>query len=243
MVPTSSNETIHYTPPVLAETEPKPVFRFRPVTAGMLRQFRAAMLDDGLTYWDPASIRAEAERAIRELWSDSDREIQEVRGVWATIDQAEDDPSVKVEPGLLTAHADWFDSLAGNWPPLRRMLRQNMEMTERGPLIVLSMFLTGWSGIDVKWERRGGMVPEETINEISSALSSIEGEHGLTPGVAYMQLGAEAMTLMSLTKEEAKNSGSPPSQPSDQNGLEMTQATPAAGKSKGSVSSRKTRRK
>lgn len=242
MVPKSSTETTHFTPSALAEVDPKPVFRFKAVTERDADDVGVAMAEDGLTLYSEDAWWDEVERGIRANWSDADSEIIKLRSIRDAVVQSATDPSVVVSEDEAADYVDRLEQLTEIHPPLRKIRARNIRFENNFPLLLLSMFMTGWSGIDVEWKREAGRIPQNTIAQIRSALAEIEAAHGLEQGVAWLQVVTHAMGLMNLTKDEEKNSSSPLSAPSTPNGSGKTPAKRAGGNSKTSGTSKKTRR-
>ena len=121
-----------------------------------------------------------------------------------------------------------------------------MRFVDESMKIAASMFIAGWSNVDLSYSRDAGRVPLQRLDELETWLEKVETaakkdkvEGVADPGTAFVQLCNAAYSRLHLTEDEEKNSSSPPPSPPDQGGStkKPSRKTGAAG-SKASASSK-----
>ncbi|HYC81500.1 MAG TPA: hypothetical protein VEB65_06920 [Solirubrobacterales bacterium] len=240
-VPAEASEIEDFTPPSLLNLPSPPVFKLRPATGREWRKYQYIMRAEGLTYHSTDDIRAEMLRALEALYSPDDctAAMARLRSLWALVDQ-------KGQPDEAEAIAvhDLLGRLTREWSPLARAGADNMRFLEEASSIAVSMFLVGWTGLDLSYRRTDGRVPLDLIDELEDALQRLERQavedkvEGVgKPGTAFDELCSAAHSRLSLTREEEKNSSSPPSIPSGRNGSKTRPSRRAGSSSKTSASS------
>jgi hypothetical protein len=174
-----------WSPPCLEHVEPKPVFQLAPGVPNSKRQYRRALRTAGLRFHASEQIRAEVMLALRQLWSPEEFAASEKRlqAFWATMDACGEP-----DPAEAAAIDDLLDRLERHWPRLARMAADNAEFAEDALPIAASLFIVGWSGVDVAFQRFAGEVPLHVIDELRDALGRIE-DQAITGGVADIEKG------------------------------------------------------
>jgi hypothetical protein len=240
-VPAEASEIEDFTPPSLLNLPSPPVFKLRPATGREWRKYQYVMRAEGLTYHSKEDIRAEMLRALAALYSPDDcaSATARLRSYWALLDQS----GTPAEADI-AAVDDLVARLTREWPPLARAGADNMRFLEESMSIAVSMFVVGWTGLDLSYRRNDGRVPLDLIDELEDALQALERQakadkvEGVgRPGTAWVELCNAAHARLSLTKEEEKKSSSPPSAPPVRSGSRTTRSRRAASSSKTSASS------
>lgn len=240
-VPIEADDIESFTPASLTNLPAPPVFKLRPATGREWRTYQYIMRSEGLTYHGTEDIRGEMLRAVDALYTQSEAAAvtARLRAYWALVDQ-------KGEPEEAEAAAvdDLVARLTRAWPALSRAGADNMRFLEESMSIAVSMFVAGWSCLDLVYRREEGRVPLQLIDDLEEKLKEIEAQaiadkvKGVAkPGVAFIELCNAAHSRLSLTREEEKNSSSPPSTPAGRSGSKTRQSPRAASSSKASASS------
>lgn len=246
MIATEKGDAERFTPASLVNLSEPPVFTLRPATGREMRDYRRQMQLEGLAFHGKEELRDELLRAIRNLYSPDLFTAYEgrLRSYWALMDQ-----KGALDPAETEAISDLSVRVSRVWRPYREMLVDNEEFRERSLLIAVSMFLTGWSGVDLSYRREAGCTPVELVETLAQKLKEIEEQaakdkvEGVVPGLGFLQLCLAAQRHLGLQVDEEKNSDTPPSSPSDLNGSTTLQSAPtAAAPSKASASSGSTRK-
>lgn len=231
-IPLEAASLEHWTPPSLANMASPPVFTFRPWTVRDRGRYVDTLLEEGLRSYTREAMREETENGLKALWSEKDAsaKIAELRKSWEQQDAAadqipgiEDDKEAEklywqiVDRDLLKRAIQLQDDLSTEWEPLRKMLGRNQRFTREAPVLVVSMCLMGWTGVDAKCEMENGRPSYGCLTGLETALEALETEQAKTvegigePGTAFGELMLKASAHVRLTREEAKNSASPPS--------------------------------
>jgi hypothetical protein len=246
MIAAEKGELETFVPESLTNLAEPPAFRLRPATGREMRTYRRIMQVEGLIYHGKEEMREEMLRALRALYDPATFETSagRLRSYWALLDQdgkpaAEDEADVSELVGRVTRE----------WRPLRQLAVDNDEFGERSLEIAVSMFLAGWSGIDLAYRMEEGRTPLDLIEKLREKLVEIEEKavadkvEGAFPGLAFMQLCLAAQRHLGLQQDEEKNSDSPPSIPRGRNGsTKRRSGKTGASKSKASASSGSTRK-
>ncbi|HEX5183585.1 MAG TPA: hypothetical protein VFW19_10595 [Allosphingosinicella sp.] len=233
MIPAEGSELELFTPPCLANVAEAPVFKLRPATKRAMRDYRYAMQVEGLQYHSKEAIRAEALRALEALYSPE--QFAAVRGVlldaWLRTDQ--NIPLAAAEQAEID---DLTSRLIKAWKPLAVMSADNRQFFDESLRIALSLFLIGWSGLDLAFRFEMNRVPLDLLDEVEEALRAIEAKAigdkvaGVgAEGLAFLQLCTAAQGKMGLSKEQEKNSDSPPSSQPVPNGSTTPSSSKTAG--------------
>jgi hypothetical protein len=96
------------------------------------------------------------------------------------------------------------------WEPLRAMAADNIAFHADSPSIMLAVLLDGWSNLDVPYGRAAGIVTLDRLEQVEAALEAIERDpaykdvEGIDPGLAWLQLCAEAARLLFPPREVLK---------------------------------------
>ena len=240
--PASCDELERFTPAVLANVPAPPVFLLRPASGRELRQFEYRLMAEGLETHGADQFRAEMLKALQALWSPADFEpnAARLRSYWELLDQggnpdpAESEHVSELTGRLIRAHR-----------PLSKMAADNKRFADESGRIAISKFTVGWEGLDVSYTRESGAVPLERIDEVELALAGIEKKakenrvEGVGEvGTAFMQLCTAAYLRLMLTKDQEKNSPSPPLSAAAPNGSTKRRSKPTgAARSKAPASS------
>jgi hypothetical protein len=210
------SEITKFTPSVLANIAVPPVFRLRPASGREARKYNHILRSEGLKYHQVDDFREETLKALKQLWSAEDYEENAARlqAYWNLVDQ-----NGTPDDAEKTAVDELTERLADVWRPLAKMAADNMEFVEEAQKIALAMFLVGWSGVDLGYSREAGRVPLERLlgaMEEQAIADKVEGVE--RPGIAFLQLCNAASARLYLTRDEEKNSSSPPPVQPDQAG-------------------------
>lgn len=242
-IPYEASEILRFTPASLAEIDTPPVFRLRAASRRERRRYDRLMIEEGLRRHDKEAMRAELLRGLRELSSDDEFETWEVllRQHWDARDEFEeehkdttlDEVPDFVPPGPSVDEISQVTrGIHENWPPLRKMAADNLIFNREAPALLISVMLSGWSGIGTTFVSREGAIPLDTIDQLDKDLVQLEEEHGLSPGKAFVELYIAATNRMFLSKEAEKNFSSPAPSPTGQpisnSGAESTAGTSKA---------------
>jgi hypothetical protein len=240
-IPAEASEIEDFTPASLANLPSPPVFKLRPATGREWRKYQYIMRAEGLTYHSKDDIRSEMLRALASLYSEEQagEATARLRSFWALVDQ-----NGEPAPAEAAGVDDLVARLTREWPPLARIGADNIRFVEESMSIAVSMFVVGWSGLDLPYRREDGRMPLSLVDELEDKLKSIEQAalvdkvEGVTrPGVAFAELCNAAHSRLHLTEDEVKNSSSPPSTPPGRSGSKTKRSRRAASSSKASASS------
>lgn len=247
-VPASSDELERYTPPVLKNVPVPPVFLLRPADGRELRQFEYRLMAEGLQFHGADAFRAQMLVALKELWSPEDFEphASRLRSYWALCDQ-----NAQVDEAEAAAIRELTERLMRIWPALSRMAADNKRFSDESGRIAASMFIVGWTGLEVSYSRDAGTVPLAKIDKVEIELAAMETkakadkvEGAADPGTAFVQLATAAYLRLVLTRDEEKNSSSPPpSKPDPLGSTKRPSKRTGAVRSKASASSKSSRAK
>lgn len=208
-VPVEAAETTVFIPESLKEPmgDFAPKFIFKSPTERDLRRFRQLVQDDGLEQFDDEEFNAEKLRAIQIYWSPET--AQKYTETFTTI-------LLKIKQGLEVTEDEkvWITQLDEELfqvhRELRVMQRKSTEAAEYIPRHALAVYLIGWENLDVAMKRAGGIIPEETVGQITRALSRLGKEHcPVAPSVPMLELLEAAVKAIRLNRDEEKNSPAP----------------------------------
>lgn len=253
MIPISGDQVEEYTPESLANVVSPPAFKLRPWTTRDRNEYRRALRMNRLRQHSLADERDEAIRGLHANWSPAEAKKYEklfIR-VWDEADQAteaikgSEDPEEreKIFFGIVdraaAAQVTAIErQLIRLHDPLVEMEADNEIFAIEAPKVALSMFLVGWKNLDVPYLREEGHVPLATIDAVQKVLIETEQAaradkvEGIgVDGYAFQQLLLVAVNHLNLNRGEAKNSVSPPSSASTQNGSKMAGQGKASGSS------------
>lgn len=250
MIPVESSEIEAWQPPSLANLPAPPVFKLRAASGREMRKYQYVMQVEGLEYHSMDAIRGEVLVALKALYTPDlfEASAARLRSFWALLDQnakAANGGKVEPDPAEEEAVNDLVERLTREWRPLARMGADNMRFVEESLRIAVSMFLVGWSGLDLAYRREDGRVPLGLIDELEEKLQAIERQakadqvEGVgRPGMAFIELCNAAQKRLRLTEDEEKKSSSPPSSPPGRSGSKRKSSRKtAAASSRASASS------
>lgn len=245
--PASIDEIEDFTPACLANVPVPPVFKLRPAGGREIRKYEFLLGAAGLRGYQPADFRDEIRRALPNLYDPEQaaRSREKMEAYWALSDQT----GGKVDPKEEADVNEFVRRAMSAWPPLARMAAEAKRYGDESARIAASMFIVGWTGLDLEYRREDAVVPLELIDEIEFKLNEIEQEairakvkDVVLPGVAFSQLVVACVTRLFLTKAEEKNSSSPPSSTQSRPGSTKKPSKQTAGaSSKASASSESTK--
>jgi len=86
-------------------------------------------------------------------------------------------------------------------PPYAALEAERAYWLSVAPIVAARHFLRGWEGVAAPFRRQAGLVPEDLLAEL--------------PDAHVEAIGWEAISLMSPSRAQAKNSASPSPSPSD----------------------------
>lgn len=247
-IPLEASDTLVFTPDSLKDCENLPTFTLRAATTREKRFHRRLAAEEGVRTHPPEAIREEVLRGLKSLWSQEDYERHQpiVQSYWDAGDefalQAKDDPDLEwsYDSEIEAAVKDLTRKVQDAWPPLRRLLADNMDYaTMTGPLMV-AVIVEKWVGLDLPRQTDRGFLTLGCAEALREALADYEeraGKPGKEVGSAWTELFVACTQRMYLDKEEEKNSESPSPSEMPQT---SSKATKARGKSKASARSKKT---
>ncbi|TXL72558.1 hypothetical protein FHP25_25005 [Vineibacter terrae] len=240
--PVSTKLALTFTPPG-ATGDPPPVYLYRPPTERQREQWRARVTSIAGATMSPARLREVAKAGIDALCDDAEdraallglidaaqraddagRDIA-TRAALVAVGRAaaaEDDPAAALldaelaglqaeaaAAALSPRQADQLEQLDAMLrrlhPPYARELERRMLWASLSPRVACSLFLTGWrdvigrDGQRVPFKRVGGEVPDELIDRLPTDHAAI--------------VGAQILTAIFPTGEDAKKPASPSGSP------------------------------
>jgi hypothetical protein len=251
--PLEASELQFFVPPSLANLPTPPTFTIKPATRRERRLSQRLHVEQGLRRHSDIAIRAEMITALEKLWSPDLFSQHEpiLRAYWDALDQHNHKISELPFEERLTVtfdHPDQkgveelIDRIIKAWPPLRSMAADNLAFAQQSPALFACCVVVGWDNVDVPFALDCGSVPYDRIEDVGDWLEELEEKHagkieGIgAPGTAFKQLCIHAGAALYLTKEEAKNFGSPSPTTSTQNTSKETGEEATAGSSKGKCS-------
>lgn len=250
-IPTE-NVPERFVPASLTNLANPPAFTLKAGTWRDKNRYRHALQANGLSFHNREAIREEVVRGIHAGWSGATgHEIEaQIREYWA----AEEDYASEATPDsppfdhpFMARAAEVLEIVVSNWPPLARMAADNTLYADESRFIVVSMYVAGWTGIDVPFGLEGGSVALARVAEVEDALRAIEEANaggrieGIgAPGTAFAELVLACFERLTLGKSAEKNSGSPPPASDDPNGSPTDGPAKTSGRSKASATSTET---
>lgn len=241
--PYEAGEIERFTPASLANLENPPVFRLRAASRRERRRYDRLLIEEGLRRHDKEALREELIRGLHALSSSDEVELWEplLRQHWEAKDEfdkengdAEDgEPVAFVPPGPSEDEIQAVTrGIHENWAQLRKLAADNLIFNREAPALLISVVLSGWSGLNTPFASREGTIPLDTMDKLDIDLSALEEAHGLKPGTAFVELYIAATNRMFLSADAEKNSSSPAQSPTDQqpstNGPASTAGTSTA---------------
>lgn len=190
-----------FTPPALAALDPAPVFLLMQGDHRARRNFRGALIVEGLSTYSPDLVREEARRGLRVLWEpeSADKHLGRVEAYWQAVDafnaaqERGEEVSFTVDDAERAAVEDLLSRLGENWEPLRRMGAANATYAAEAPSLVLSVLLRGWEHVKLAYSRESGTVSLDKLEVLENLLGEMERANGGTAGLAYMELCGAAL--------------------------------------------------
>lgn len=241
-VPASADELERFTPRSLANLPVPPVFLLRPASEEDFRDYQYLLIERGCRSYTVDDFRAEALKAVEHLYDAESAATarEKMESHWALLDQGGKPDPVEAE------HFRVFEErLVDNWEMLAIMRSRAAKSLEEANRAAACMFIMGWSGLSTPYSREMGAVPPTKIAALQRELIELE-ERGAAdktegvakPGTAFMELCAAAFMRMAVSRDEEKNSSSPPSSARTRNGsTRKPSRRTGARKSKASASS------
>ena len=241
--PYEASEIERFTPASLANLENPPVFRLRAASRRERRRYDRLLIEEGLRRHDKEALREELIRGLHALSSPDEVELWEplLRQHWEakdefekeTRDAEEGEPAAFVPPGPSEEEIQTVTrGIHENWAQLRKLAADNLIFNREAPALLISVMLSGWSGLKTPFASREGTIPLDTMDKLDSDLSALEKDNSLSPGTAFVELYIAATNRMFLSADAEKNSSSPAPSPTDQqtssNGAESTAGTSTA---------------
>lgn len=221
-VPLEASDIKRFTPRSLANLPSPPVFLLRAGNRRDRQRYQAILLEEGLKQHSLDRQRAETLVGLQNLWSAEDYEANEgrLKAYWDAIDQwgrtnkgnPTPEPFVHPDTGPVT---ELITRITDAWPPLRKLSADNLVFQAEAPNVLVSIVLVGWTGINLPYRRESGIAPLDLLEQLENELMELENAHDTVeglgrPGTAFLELCAEAGGRLFLTKEQEKNSQSPP---------------------------------
>lgn len=242
-IPVEVGELEAFTPASLKNVPVPPAFLLRPASGRDLRRYQKLIRAEGLVYHDQAVFRAVALEALKALWKPEslyEENAARLRSYWELVEQGGDPDQAEK-----SAFDELIDRLGRADKRLAGLAADNGEFIEETMRIAASMFVSGWSGLDLAYSREEGRVPLELMDKVEEALFDAEQQAVADkidgagpPGLAWMQLCNACQTRLRLTRQEEKNSSPPPPAPPGRSGSRTKRSRKtAASSSKASASS------
>lgn len=218
-IPAESSETIDFTPKYLEPImENPPCFRLRSVDFRERRHFDRMMIEENVRQHRIEDIREEILNGLAATATpENAAEIEpRLKAFWeAADDHAREQASLPADQRTDFEHPDkdaieqFGESLADEWPPLRKMTADNKDADKLVPLIAVAVAVTGWDNLDARFHKKSGFLTTASANSICDALIELDRANGVSPGLSWAELAAKAMGRIFLSKEQEKNSESP----------------------------------
>jgi len=226
-VPLTAGETENFTPPSLANLPTPPVFILKTATQRAWIAFQDGLadfpgLDKPLIFHGQEAMREEMLRGLNTLYvgeavAAAKARLQET---WQILDQVQEYEKPEDAPmppdEAMAEMSNLADELTREWAPFRRMAADNLRWSRDAPRIAIGMFVAGWSGLTIPYERQAGVVSLLHVDRLAEELSKLEQDargSNITgvgkDGTAFLELGNEAFSKLNLTETERKNSSSP----------------------------------
>lgn len=143
------------------------------------------------------------------------------------LDRFGEQPLAILNAEDMAAYNDMARFMIHRHPRFAALHSDRLHWNDIAPVIAARMFVVGWEGVDGAFERKHGFTSDATLKRL-----------GL---VAMEQAGWQAITLMHVPEEVAKNSASPSPWPSPQTALE-TAPGPAPTAARGTLPASSTRK-
>ncbi|MBU67639.1 MAG: hypothetical protein CL858_19695 [Cupriavidus sp.] len=241
--PYEASDIERFTPASLVNLDNPPVFRLRAASRRERRRYDRLLIEEGLRRHDKEVLREELIRGLQALSSPDEVELWEpmLRQHWEAKDEFEKDRRdvadgaevAFVAPGPSEEEIQIVTrGIHENWAPLRKLAADNLIFNREAPALLISVVLSGWSGISTPFASREGTIPLDTMDKLDSDMSALEKENSLSPGTAFVELYIAATNRMFLSADAEKNSSSPAPSPTDQqpsiNGPASTAGTSTA---------------
>lgn len=239
-IPVEASETLAFTPPSLAQLEPKPVFMLRAITTRDKRFHTRLYRENGLKIHGRDALRSEILIGLKSLWTEEQFEQHSavIRELWDAQDQFElqakdnSDLEWSFDPEVQAAVNNLIERVEDAWAPLRRMVADNGEFGQMLVPVMLATVVKSWTGIDVKRELDRGYLTLDCSENLVLALEALDPQ-------AATELFVAAAGRMRLDKETEGNSAS--GSPSETTPAASTETTSASdGKSPASEASNET---
>lgn len=192
-----------FIPASLSSLADPPRFSLRQGSRRLRSTYDRLLITEGLQFHSAAAFRAEILRGLEATQPAGLFAEQKARltALWATVD-AHEAKTADMETPPPLAHEDMADcdelarSLSRDWERLREMAADNVVFQDQAPFLMLATLLQGWRGLDVRFRKADGVVVLDVLEQLPGALSRLEqanaGVEGVSPGLAYAELLAEA---------------------------------------------------
>lgn len=254
-IPFDKTETRTFIPDALKDVDNPPVFILKACTRRERSMVERLTIEENLRRYSDADFRAEQLRALDTLYAGDGAVISDasnrLKAFWEDMDGFVEEHE---EAQKLEANYEWpafehpdqshvdtlIKAITGAWRPLREMAACNYRFEQEQPLIIASVAIESWSGLDIKPVKTAGSFSIDLLADVKDALIGTYGDvMGLT---AWLQLTNACIDRLYLNKVTEKNSVSPPPStppPAVSTGDGSASAT-TDGKSPASASSTKT---
>ena len=171
---------------IAARFESPPVYLLATPTLLERAKWRRAVLATGAHWHDDGVMIACLRTGIAETVAPEDRaEVMEIVERFADLDggAAPDDLAREFE--------EIERAVQGAYAPYAALAADRAYWLSVAPILAAQHFLRGWENVEARFERRNGLVAE-------AALAAIPESH-------VIEIGLEAIALMSPTGDQAKN--------------------------------------
>lgn len=218
-IPAEASEVLVFTPDSLDQKmEDPPRFRLRAVSIRERRFFDRLIIEEGVRQHGVESFREELLRGIAATaMPETAAELEPLlKAFWeASDDHAKEQAELPQEERTPFEHPhkekveQLGEDVADEWPPLRKMTADNADAGTMLPLIAVAVCVSGWDNLKAEFDKKGGFITIASANSVCEQLRKVDEANGVTPGLSWLQLAAQAMGRIFLSKEQEKNSESP----------------------------------
>jgi hypothetical protein len=190
-----------FTPPHRMNEETPPVYFVAPMRTYEKSSWNSDLIRTGAGFYTDDQIIAAMKTVVPELDLDNPDEVIGIIDTWQA-DQKNPKSEPSPEEAALTAETERQyrrieSAMRRMVPEIADMLADRQKWLQNAPKLAAQYALRGWENVPLKFERdRQGKMVERLLDEL--------------PAEDVLAIGAEAIRLAFPTKEERKNSESPP---------------------------------
>jgi hypothetical protein len=186
-LPLTKKDTISFTPDSYADTPNPPIYHIGVATIAGRADFRRKIREEGITYPDDTLLLNTLREGVKTVVSnDQQPEIIELIDIFECSEKKDAELIAKIE--------DIERQITNAYPPYATLCAARDYFSSISPIIAVRCFLKGITN-GAKYTTKNGIISDETLEAI--------------PENDLLQIGYKAIALQSVSKEQAKNSGSP----------------------------------